>query len=161
VITIHFTRLWMANHHIRFTLGSHIQFGSLDFLCMGVDHDLVLLPLSVPVDPVSPSGFDERVGDLDPTGVEGERILPSPAESPNSPADINPIIESMVSLCLHANEAQASGGTQPMASTTQSWSVSLTPSWDHSHPRRISIASTSSSPKPCHSSQGDHRSPQR
>jgi hypothetical protein len=35
----------MADHRVRFTLGSHIRFGSLDFLYMGVDHDLVLLPL--------------------------------------------------------------------------------------------------------------------
>jgi hypothetical protein len=65
------------------------------------------------VDQASLLGFDERVGDLDPTGVEGECVPPSPAESPNSPANVDSIAESMVGLCLHANEAQASGGTQP------------------------------------------------
>jgi hypothetical protein len=79
----------------------------------GVDHDLVLLPPSVPVDPASPSGSDERVGDLDPIGLEKEHVLSSPDESPDSPTDIDPIIKSMAGLCLHANEAQASGGTQP------------------------------------------------
>jgi hypothetical protein len=78
-----------------------------------VDHDLVLLPPSVPVDPASAPGSDERVGELDPTGTEGEYALPSPAESPDSPVDVDSITESMVGLCLHANEAQASEGTQP------------------------------------------------
>jgi hypothetical protein len=103
----------MADHHVRFTLGSHIPFGSLDFLCTGVDHDLVLLPPSVPVDHASFPGFDEHVGDLDPIGVEGESVLPSPAESLGSPANVNSISESMVGLCLHANEARASGGVRP------------------------------------------------
>jgi hypothetical protein len=80
---------------------------------MGMDHDLVLLPSSVLVDLVSPSGSNEHVRDLDPTGVEGECILPSPAESPDSLANIDSIIESMDGLCLYANEAQASGGAQP------------------------------------------------
>jgi hypothetical protein len=65
------------------------------------------------VDSASPSGFNEHVGDLDPTDVEGECILPSPAESPDSPANINSITESMAGLCLHTNEAQTSEGTQP------------------------------------------------
>jgi hypothetical protein len=42
----------MASHRTRFTLDSHIQFGSLDFLYTRVDHDLVLLPPSMPVDHV-------------------------------------------------------------------------------------------------------------
>jgi hypothetical protein len=79
----------MADHHIRFTLGSHIRFGSLDFLCMGVDHG------------------------LDPTGVEGDCVLPSPAESLSSPTNVDSISESMVGFCLHANKAQASGSIQP------------------------------------------------
>jgi hypothetical protein len=107
---IRFVMLRMADHRVRFTLGSHIRFGSLNFLCMGVDHDLVLLPLSVPLDSASPSGSDERVRDLDPIGVEGECALPSPAESLDSPANIDSIVESMAGLCLHANEAQAPGG---------------------------------------------------
>jgi hypothetical protein len=43
----------MADHRIRFTLGSHILFGSLDFLSTGVDYDLVLLPPSVDIDAIS------------------------------------------------------------------------------------------------------------
>jgi hypothetical protein len=61
----------MANPRIRFTLGSHIWFGSLDFLCMGMYHELVLLPPSMPIDHASLLGFDERIGDLDPIGTEG------------------------------------------------------------------------------------------
>jgi hypothetical protein len=43
----------MAIPHIRFALGSHIRFGSLDFLCTGVDYDLVLLPPFVDIDAIS------------------------------------------------------------------------------------------------------------
>jgi hypothetical protein len=103
----------MADHRVRFTLGSHIRFGSLNFLCTGVDHDLVLLPPSVSVDLASPSVFGKCVGDLDSTSVEGECVLLSPAESPDSPTNVDSIAESMAGLCLQANEAQASGGTQP------------------------------------------------
>jgi hypothetical protein len=110
---IRFVRLRMANHRVRFTLGSHIRFGSLDFLCTGVDHDLVLLHPSMPVDSTSPLGSDEHVGDLDSIGVERECVLPSPAESPDSPANVDFISESMAGLCLHASEAQTSEGTQP------------------------------------------------
>jgi hypothetical protein len=102
----------MADHRVCFTLGSHMQFGSLDFVCMGVDHDLVLLPPSVPVDRVSFPGSDERVGDLDPTDVEGECVPPSPTESLSSPANIDSISKSMADLCLHTNEAHAPRGAQ-------------------------------------------------
>jgi hypothetical protein len=95
----------MADHRVRFTLGSYIQFGSLDLLYMRVDHDLVLLPPSVLVDRASFSSSDERVKDLDPIGMEGECVPPSLAESPNSPANVDSITESMAGLCLHANEA--------------------------------------------------------
>jgi hypothetical protein len=48
-VTLHL--LGLDGHpRIRFALGSHIQFGSLDFLCIGVDYDLVLLPPSVDID---------------------------------------------------------------------------------------------------------------
>jgi hypothetical protein len=110
---IRFVRLRMVDHHVRFTLGSHIQFGSLDFLCMGVDHDLVLLPPSVPVDHASLPGSDEHAGDLDPTGVERECAPPSPAETLGSPTDVDSISESMVGLCLYAYETRASVGIQP------------------------------------------------
>jgi hypothetical protein len=43
----------MANSRICFTLGSHVRFGNLDFLCTGVDYDLVLLPPSVDIDAIS------------------------------------------------------------------------------------------------------------
>jgi hypothetical protein len=49
----------------------------------------------------------------------------------------------------------------PITLTTQDWSISSTPSWDHARPRRISIASTLSSIMPCHSSQGDYHSPRK
>jgi hypothetical protein len=100
----------MADHRGCFALGTHIQFGSLDFLCTGEDHDLVLFPPSVSDDLASPSGFNEHVGDLDPTGVE-ECVLPFLAKSPNSPSKVDSVTESMVGLCLYANEAQASRGT--------------------------------------------------
>jgi hypothetical protein len=100
----------MADHRVRFTLGSHIWFGSLDFLCMGVDHDLIQLPPSVSIDHVSLLGSDERVEDLDPTSVEGESAPPSPVESLDSPANVDSISKLMVGLCLHADEAWASRG---------------------------------------------------
>jgi hypothetical protein len=90
----------MASHHTRFTLGSHIRFGSLDFLCTGVDHDLVLLPPSVPVDHV--------------VGTEKELISLPPFRSAKPPSDVDSITESMGSLHLHATEAQASEGSRPL-----------------------------------------------
>jgi hypothetical protein len=95
----------MADHRVRFTLGSHIRFGSMDFLCTGVDHDLVLLPPSMSVDPASPLGSDERVGDLDPFGTEGECVPPTPTESFDSPADVDSITKLIAGLGLHAIEA--------------------------------------------------------
>jgi hypothetical protein len=52
----------MANPCIRFTLGSHVQFGNLDFLCTGVDYDLVLLPPSVDIDAISEALSNLRLG---------------------------------------------------------------------------------------------------
>jgi hypothetical protein len=43
----------MANPRIHFTLGSHVRFGNLYFLCIGVDYDLVLLPPFVDIDAIS------------------------------------------------------------------------------------------------------------
>jgi hypothetical protein len=43
----------MATPRILFTLGSDVRFGSLDFLCTGVDYDLILLPPSVDIDSIS------------------------------------------------------------------------------------------------------------
>jgi hypothetical protein len=70
-----------------------------------VDHDLVLLPPFMSVNLVSSLGSDERIGDLDSTDVEGEGVLSSLADSPDSPANVDSIIRLMASLCLHANEA--------------------------------------------------------
>jgi hypothetical protein len=67
----------------------------------------------VPIDHASLPGFDERVGDLDPIGMEGEGASPYPVESLGTPANVDVISVSMVGLCLHANEAWASGGLQP------------------------------------------------
>jgi hypothetical protein len=78
-----------------------------------VDHDLVLLPPFMLVDRASCLGFDERIGDLDPTDMEEEFVLPSPTKSLSSPTNIDSISKSMVGLCLHANKARASGGVQP------------------------------------------------
>jgi hypothetical protein len=90
----------MASHRIRFTLGSHIWFGSLDLLCTGVDHDLVPLPPSVPVHHV--------------INME-EELIPIPLSgSAETPSDIDSITESMCSLHLHATEAQASKGFRPL-----------------------------------------------
>jgi hypothetical protein len=125
---IRFVRLQMAEHRVGFTPGSHIWFGSLDFFCMRVDHDLVQLSSSVLIDHASLPGSDERVEDLDLIGMEGEGTPPSPVESLGTPANIDAISRSMVGLCLHANEARASGAFNPMVSTTRGWSVSLTPS---------------------------------
>jgi hypothetical protein len=97
---IHFIRLQMASHHIRFTLGSHIRFGSLYFLCMGVDHDLVLLPPSILVDHVA--------------GTEEELILLPPYGSADPPSNVYSVTKLMGSLHLHATEVQASEGSQPL-----------------------------------------------
>jgi hypothetical protein len=43
----------MAQPRIRFALGSHVRFENLDFICTGVDYDLVLLPPNVDVDAIS------------------------------------------------------------------------------------------------------------
>jgi hypothetical protein len=43
----------MATPRIHFTLGSHVRFLSLDFLCTGVDYGLVLLPPFIDIDAIS------------------------------------------------------------------------------------------------------------
>jgi hypothetical protein len=45
--------------------------------------------------------------------MKGECVLPAPARSSDSPTNIDSITESIASLRLCANEAQASKGTQP------------------------------------------------
>jgi hypothetical protein len=42
----------MVNPCIHFALGSHVRFGNLDFICTGVDYDLVLPP-NVDIDAIS------------------------------------------------------------------------------------------------------------
>jgi hypothetical protein len=69
------------------------------------DLDLVPLPPSMRGDLVSLSGSDEHVRDLDPTVMEGQCVLPSPTESPNSLTNVDSITKLIASLCLHANEA--------------------------------------------------------
>jgi hypothetical protein len=66
----------------------------------------------VPIKHASLPGSDERVGDLDPIDIEGEGAPSSPVESLGTPANVDAISVSMVGLCLHANEARASGGVQ-------------------------------------------------
>ena len=75
----------MASHRIHFTLGSHIRFGSLDFLCTGVEYDLVLLPPSVPVDRAAGT---EELTMLHPFGPAGP------------PSDVDSVTKSMGSLQL-------------------------------------------------------------
>jgi hypothetical protein len=43
----------MANPRIRFNLGSHVRFGNLDFICTGVDYELVLLPPNIDINAIS------------------------------------------------------------------------------------------------------------
>jgi hypothetical protein len=78
----------MANDHSHFTLGSHIRLGSLDFLSTEVDHNLVLLPPSAPVDHA--------------TGIEEGRTMLHPTRSIDLPSNINSIIELMNRLRLWA-----------------------------------------------------------
>jgi hypothetical protein len=118
----------MADHGVCFTLCSHIRFGSLDFLYMGVDHNLVPLPPSVPVDLASLPGSNKRVRDLDPTGTEGECALPSLVESLGSPTNVDSIFESMDGFACMPIRHELLGAFSPMVSTTRGWSVSLTPS---------------------------------
>jgi hypothetical protein len=106
----------MANPRIHFTLGSHVRFGNLDFFCTGVDHDLVRLPPSAPIPHASLLGSDKRVGGLDSIGVEGESTPSSPNEPLGMLPNVNSISELMGGLCLHANEARASKGIQPLGS---------------------------------------------
>jgi hypothetical protein len=61
----------MAERRVGFTPGSHIQFGSLDFFLHGGGSRPGLAPPFVPIHHASLLSFDERVGDLDPIGVEG------------------------------------------------------------------------------------------
>jgi hypothetical protein len=62
----------MANPDIRFTLGSHVQFGNLDSLCMGVDYDLVLLPPSVNIDAISEALSNLRLGTDEGQALEND-----------------------------------------------------------------------------------------
>jgi hypothetical protein len=52
----------MANPRIRFTLGSHVQFSNLYFICMEVDYNLVLLPPFVDIDAISEALSNLRLG---------------------------------------------------------------------------------------------------
>jgi hypothetical protein len=63
----------MANPRIRFTLGSHVRFDNLDFLCMGVDYDLVLLPPFVDIDAISEALSNLRLGTDEGQALENDR----------------------------------------------------------------------------------------
>jgi hypothetical protein len=58
-------------------------------------------------------GPDERIRGLDLVDMEGEGAPSSlVVPPPGTPLNVNSISESMGGLCLHANEAWASGGLQ-------------------------------------------------
>jgi hypothetical protein len=62
----------MVNPRTYFTLGSHVQFGNLDFICMGVDYDLVLLPPSVDIDAISEALSNLRLGTDEGQALEND-----------------------------------------------------------------------------------------
>jgi hypothetical protein len=62
----------MANPCIRFTLGSHVWFGNLDFIYMGVGYDLVLLPPSVDTDAISEALSNLRLGTDEGQALEND-----------------------------------------------------------------------------------------
>jgi hypothetical protein len=62
----------MANPCIRFTLGSHVQFGNLDFSCIGVDYNLVHLPPFVDIDAISEALSNLRLGTNEGQALEND-----------------------------------------------------------------------------------------
>jgi hypothetical protein len=62
----------MANPRICFALGSHVQFSNLDFLCTGVDYDLVLLPPSINIDAISEALSNLRLGTDEGQALEND-----------------------------------------------------------------------------------------
>jgi hypothetical protein len=62
----------MANPRIWFTLGSHVRFGNLDFICTGVDYDLVLLPPAIDIDAISEALSNLRLGTDEGQALEND-----------------------------------------------------------------------------------------
>jgi hypothetical protein len=146
----------MADHCIRFTLGSHIRFGSLDFLCMGVDHDLVLLPLPCR-STMHPFWVPMSTSEtwIPPTWRGSAPHHPLLSHSAHLPTLTPSPCQWLVFDCMPTRHGLPRAFS-PMVLTTQGWSVSLTPSFGHDRPRKISIASVPSPPMPCRSAQGNH-----
>jgi hypothetical protein len=71
----------MANPRIRFTLGSHVRFGNLDFLYTGVDNDLALLPPSVDIDAISEALSNLRLGTGEGQALENDCPGSSPGKT--------------------------------------------------------------------------------
>jgi hypothetical protein len=63
----------MANPRIRFALGSHVRFGNLDFICTGVDYDLVLLPTIIDIDAISETLSNLHLGTDEGQAPENDR----------------------------------------------------------------------------------------
>jgi hypothetical protein len=64
----------MANPLICFALGSHVRFGNLDFICTGVDYDLVLLSPDVDIDAISEALSNLRLGTGGGQAPENDRL---------------------------------------------------------------------------------------
>jgi hypothetical protein len=118
----------MADHRVRFTLGSHIQFGSLDFLCMGMDHDLVLLPL-----PCQSTMRPFRVLTsasktwIPPVWEESAPRHPLLSHLAHLQTSTPSLSRWLVFACMPTRHVLL-GTFSPMASTTRGWSVSMMPS---------------------------------
>jgi hypothetical protein len=63
----------MANPRICFALASHVWFENLDFIYMGVDYDLVLLPPDVDVDAISKALSNLRLGTGEGQALKNDR----------------------------------------------------------------------------------------
>jgi hypothetical protein len=75
----------MANPRIHFALGSHVWFENLDFICIGVDYDLVLLPYDVVIDAISEALSNLCLCTGEGQAPEGDR--PRGSQGQTTPAD--------------------------------------------------------------------------
>jgi hypothetical protein len=73
----------MVNPHIRFTLGSHVQFGNLDFIFTGVDYDLVLPP-NIDINAISEALSNLHLGTNEGQAPENDR--PGDSQGQATPA---------------------------------------------------------------------------
>jgi hypothetical protein len=71
----------MANPRIHFTLASHDWFGNLDFIYIGVDYDLVLLPPLVDIDAISEALSNLRLGTDEGQVPENDRLVGSQGQT--------------------------------------------------------------------------------